>query len=87
MSIEEQRRAAFEAFAIEAFGPGSLELDAAGDYFWQSTRNAFDVWRAALDSVVIELPDREAYSNPDSAGAAIFDCASRVKDAGLKVKP
>lgn len=55
-TIEQARRAAFESFAIEAFGPGSLELDGDGSYFWESTRNAFDFWRAALDSLCIELP-------------------------------
>lgn len=76
MSIEEQRRKAFENRMKAGFGQYySLDWDKAEDrekHAWSSALNA------ALDSVVIELPQSLADD---------MTLIDSIEAAGLKVKP
>lgn len=101
MSIEEQRRARFEATYAKPSGVqwnrlcqeyqetweelGDDRLDEIKDY-----NMMFRVWRKALDSVVIELP--ESFRADDGVtGVSLvldsFQAYEAIKRAGLKVKP
>lgn len=80
MSIEERRKQKFLRFVVEA-------KDNGGPFENKELNKGWQIWNAALDSVEIQMPSRFDYSNPDAAGAAIYDCASNIRDAGLKVKP
>lgn len=103
MSIQEQRRAAFEDWYVASALANCPELtedhtrDAVkhyrgeGDYAGNSSmRDAWWGWSAALDSVVIELPDssevvgdysREVYRH------ARDEFIEAIEAAGLKVAP
>lgn len=91
MTIQEQRRKAFELKYADEIPP-ALEWDEerqtyhGNSMFWLWT-DRLKMWCEALDSVEVDLPDQYTYSNPDTAGAAIFDCATCIKAAGVRVKP
>lgn len=62
MSLQEQRRARFEAY-IRAKYPQNARiilevLPGTTGYRWADTVQRLEDWNAALDSVVIELPPR-----------------------------
>lgn len=84
MSIEEKRRAAFEA-SYE--GKANFERNHWHPDFYAElpTRDKWGAWNAALDSVVIELPQDNYYE--DAASVALDDCRHAIESAGLKVKP
>lgn len=86
MSIEEKRREGFEAFCISEAGgycEEHLERDEHGQYtiLWEY----WGLWNAALDSVVIQLPEpwTEAFMKSESM---LQDCKFAIESAGLKVK-
>jgi hypothetical protein len=76
MSIEEQRREAFEDWAERHYG-GPVTRD-DGEYFMPEWEREWLAWNAALDSVVIELPP---------ALADDLTLIASIEAAGLKVKP
>lgn len=95
MSIEEQRRKAFDEWhkaeqqakwesALQEFG---LDPEPIPEEFLQAAKLLhWRIWNAALDSVVIKLPIIEPSSTPClSATKAAFRCA--IEAAGLKVMP
>lgn len=80
MSMKEQRRAKFEDWWNSPANRGQ------DPYIKGDLR---DAWNAALDSVVIELPDCfETYGySAEVARVATDCCADAIEAAGLKVKP
>lgn len=89
-SIEQKRRELFEAWHKKEFPAVEVRAqNLLGTYTRQQVELAWLVFCAALDSIVIQMPNRFEYSSPDSAGAAIFDCASAIESTnlGLKVLP
>ncbi len=86
MSIEEKRREAFEAYCISEAGgycDHHLERDENGQYtiLWEY----WNLWNAALDSVVIELPAQWAADIMEPS-QVLQDCKFAIEAAGLKVK-
>lgn len=97
MSIEEQRRKAFELWLRQyqqdkwnyavALG-GVKEIPPMPDYFVDQARGLYlEIWNAALDSVEIELPPYIGKDSPRSVTHAISACAESIEAAGLKVMP
>lgn len=59
-----------------------------GDYIdYPAMHGKWVGFNGALDSVVVQMPNRFDYSNPDAAGAAIYDTATAIKAAGVRVRP
>lgn len=91
MTIEEKRRELFEAWAE---GRGlDLYCSKTGIYEETETLWAWSAWRAALDAVVIELPETiGVYFHPESDREQAFDpddvrAAIESTGLGLKVLP
>jgi len=87
-SIQEARRAAFEAWAAQRRYP--LQRDGVVVcYAARCTDEAWDAWNAALDSVEVKLPEVEYFGDYWSGGYAIKkeDVAEAIQAAGIKVKP
>lgn len=92
MSIEEKRRADFEA-AMKAKYPDSsvsFERDESGQYPMQ-VHYAWTGFNVALDSLVIELPHYLDHKYEDSYGRIDDrqlrdDTIAAIEAAGLKVK-
>jgi len=87
MSIEEKRREGFEAWYKDNVYGGSeylalkwLVREGSG-YLHADPSDAWDHWNAALDSVVIELP--EEVTLLDSNVCMVVEA---IESAGLKVK-
>lgn len=91
MSIEEKRRAAFEAHIAAQQG---ISEKASGLWFSKYPNGCYKSglveslwrnWNAAMDSVVIELPA----SITTMAGPVFYaiDVRATIESAGLKVKP
>lgn len=96
MSVQERRRAKFEQTVINRMKEGGyLEVEIRvecltrdGDGYYDGSVNTYwHFWNAALDGVVVQMPNRHNYSNPDAAGAAILDIATAIKTAGVQVQP
>lgn len=99
MSLQEQRRARFEAY-IRAKYPQNARiileiLPGTTGYRWADTVQRLEDWNAALDGVVIELPEPGAM-DACPATSAEFDqgysacathCRTAIEAAGLKVAP
>lgn len=88
MTIEEKRRELFEAWVSTSAWLGlgdSPDRDGEG-YAECETHTAWLAFNAALDAAAIQMPNRFEYSDPDAAGAAIFDCATAIKSTGLGLK-
>ena len=97
MSIEEQRRKAFEAHIASQQG---VSEKANGLWFskypngWYKSGHVESLWRnwnAALDSVVIELPN-QLHAKPYACyeggwNDALLETADLIEGMGLKVKP
>jgi hypothetical protein len=67
MNIQEKRRQVFEAW-FEGLNHCRPEIGFSGSehyYVHQRVEDAWNVWNAALDSVVIELPD---WFSPNDCG-------------------
>lgn len=91
MSIQEQRRKAFEVWVTDGGKyPKAARLSSDGEYALMSTYQNWLTWNAALDSVVIELPE-EVQIDVGMIDSVGFFEADEVRDAieavGLKVKP
>lgn len=101
MSIEEKRRAAFEAaFKLPdgMYWDESQRQYAGGVMFWLYT-DRLQVWNAALDSIAIELPTPVSPEQPDDAiDDSWMDshsgelrmrskCVRAIEAVGLKVAP
>lgn len=88
MNIEEKRRSAFEAAFVKQCGFGRLTASANADahamYY-----SALWAWNAALESVVIELPNIETDHPIEIEAQADMRsrCREAIESAGLKVKP
>lgn len=92
MSIEEQRRAAFDVWhkaeqeagwqsALREFG---LSPEPMPEEFLQAAKILhWRIWNAALDSVVIKLPE---FAFDYSYNDGIDACREAIEAAGLKVK-
>lgn len=94
MSLEDKRRDGFEAWYCEDFyrlhGFPARHIEAmrgeSGDYIAHPALHGKWIgWNAALDSVVIELPDEWT----TNVGRMLTPPAVRsaIESAGLKVKP
>lgn len=94
MSIKEQRRAAFEAWVRKEIGewPGylyrrdSTGATRAGQYVNDAVESFWIGWNAALDSVVIELPEMHDLRYHGEFVRGMRVSARRIEEAGLKVK-
>jgi hypothetical protein len=90
-SVEEVRRAAFEAWAVTRRHPTNglpffVMKNESGKYLDGTTEYAWEGFNAALDSIFIELPRASDYTG---CNLAIEDCRAAIEQAGLglKVKP
>lgn len=82
MSIQEERRAAFDAWAKS----NRLSIrrdDVVTAYASQLTDFLFDAWRAGLDSVVIDLP---IVCQSDDPFEVKRDIVYAIEAAGVKCK-
>lgn len=43
-------------------------------------------WQASRESLVVEMPGYEAYSDHGSANAAIDDCKQSLRSIGIRIK-
>ena len=83
MTIENKRRELFEAWSAENSG-ASLDRDCRGGYLSFSSMQLWAAFNAALDAVVIRMPDEEPgymYYAPD------VHTAIESTGLGLKVLP
>lgn len=99
MSIEEKRRASFEAAIVNEFPTYEhqklFDRHPNGKYWNPHIRALFVCWNAALDSVVIELPRKDAMTACSNTStefdlgyeACAEHCLAAIKAAGLKVTP
>ena len=91
MSIQEQRRKSFEAFATnDGKWPQAIRLGSDGQYALMQTHQDWLTWNAALDSVVIELPEHYWLDVGMIDSVRCFeagDVEDAIEAAGLKVKP
>lgn len=97
MSIQEQRRAAFESaypfsdlylFVKDRYIANSVRPSAACLAGVNAINEAWFYWNAALDSVVVELPDVNGDStDPLYACAYAQRCRNAITATGLKVAP
>lgn len=89
MSIKEQRRKAFEVWASGEFYAGATPVrSTCGQHYRDNdVDEAWNAWNAALDSVVIDLP--ESFSSGDARDPCIEvpDIIEAIEAAGLKVAP
>lgn len=95
MTIEQKRRELFEdVFSMEA--NLAMSDDHPGEYQADFVRHYWYAFNAALDAVVIELPeDRSMSQNHERESArlahndAVEDCRAAIESTGLglKVKP
>lgn len=46
----------------------------------------FRLWKAARESLVVELPTQDEYDDPLSAYNAISDCKKILRTAGIRIK-
>lgn len=88
-TVEEVRRAAFEAAYLEKFGryPDNW-CDVISKYLNAHAQGAWWAWQAALDAVEIELPE-EKWSGDIGDQVMIADCVSAAIEQtglGLKIK-
>lgn len=84
MSIEEQRKQKFLRFVVEAKAKG-------GPFENPELNKGWQIWNAALDSVVIELPN-QLHAKPYACyeggwNDALLETADLIEGMGLKVKP
>lgn len=91
MSIEEQRRKAFEAWYARQLEAEYERGDVVGLTFELSKESHWVTWNAALDSVVIELPN-QLHAKPYACyeggwNDALLETADLIEGMGLKVKP
>jgi hypothetical protein len=88
MTIQEQRRKAFEEAFKAAYGFGRLAAAANPDAF-NMIRAAEWAWNAALDSVCVELPDIKNYEHLGDLrmrDAYVYDLFAAIHAAGVKTK-
>lgn len=93
MSLVEQRRAEFEEAYHEQFGrlPQNWN-DALGKYFDAHAQGAWWAWQASRDAVVIELPEKCEFADPEGPyhkgyRQGIRSMVDSIEAAGLKVAP
>lgn len=85
MTIEEQRRKAYEEWEVRENGYRPEDFSRVnGEYRYSIFREGFARWNSALDSLVIELP---GYAMDYAFNDAIDECRAAIESAGLKVKP
>lgn len=85
--IENKRRELFEAFYMTQDQQAEQHLSLIrddGKYGYHCTRVAWGAFNAALDAVLIELPD--ACSLPDDAWVARYQCAAAITATGLGLR-
>ena len=91
MNIQEQRRARFEKWILDNHcGDEDLVLrDNEGEYYSVGVAERWEMYNAALDSIVIELPEKwgEYTEAGHAACDAIDSCRAAIEAAGLKVAP
>lgn len=83
-NLIERRRPYFEAWALANVNfRNPIARCKQGDYLVPVTHVAWDVWNAALDSAVVELPDVKEAKDIAYFNADVVDAIER---AGLRVK-
>lgn len=83
-SVEEVRRAAFEAALRRDWAEHLVALDREGDgYVFGDIDAAWWSWCAALDAVVIQLPSANNYTG---CNLAIEDCRAAIEQTGLGLR-
>lgn len=89
MSLEEQRRARFEKWIIDNHcGEEDLVLrDSEGEYYSVGVAERWEMYNAALDSVVIELPGSFMPGEAQHPCIEVPDIIEAIEAAGLKVTP
>lgn len=87
-SVEEVRRAAFEAWA-----PYRADLNKDGFYASSHTRAQWSAFNAALNLVCVELPDEKPMSHNHEREAArlahndaVEDCRAAIEQTGLGLR-
>lgn len=89
MSIQEKRRARFEAIVAEHYYLKELPLNRHdGEYAESELQMAWEVFEATLDSVKIDLSKHHGgQAIPDSERMFLSDVRDAIEAAGLEVKP
>jgi hypothetical protein len=92
MTIQEQRRKAFEDYVTDqGEWPQAAKRNAEGNYTLMQTFQDWQVWNAALDSVEVPLPAKlEAQPYACYEGGwndALLEAADAIEAAGVRVKP
>ncbi|OEO24026.1 hypothetical protein AX279_19525 [Pseudomonas sp. J237] len=89
----EARRKAFEAWRLAKFCGGDERLkkcsNAPDVYYYAAEQEAWKVWSAALDRVVIDLPPAEAMTGDDGVDSEVMQprrVIEAIHAAGIKTK-
>ena len=98
-SVEEVRRAAFEAWAVNGLGLTDFRCwghnqgcNGCDDYQDDAASKALEIWNAALDAVEIQLPtpigDDHGGCIHDAAthDSAVSDCRAAIEQTGLGLR-
>ena len=90
-TVEEVRRAAFEAVAPKLIGASFLaEYDLyrneLGEYHYNSAAYYWKSFNAGLDAVEIQLPSDASIHPVESPHAVLHDCRAAIDQTGLGLK-
>lgn len=85
-SVEEVRRGVFEHALRRDWAEHLVVLDREGDgYVFGDINAAWWAWQAALDAVVIELPDGHSTNGGDWV-VDVDDCRAAIEQTGLGLR-
>ena len=85
-SVEEVRRAAFEAALRRDWAEHLVALDREGDgYVFGDINAAWWAWCAALDAVEIQLPEPHSTNGGDCV-IDYDDCRAAIEQTGLGIR-
>lgn len=83
MTIEQKRRELFEVSVEHRFPfADRFRTDKKGNYFYNAVHSAWGIWNAALDAVVIELPQSWNLSESEYRES----CIDAIESTGLGLK-
>ena len=91
-SVEEVRRAAFEAWAVNGLGLTDFRCwghkqgcNGCDDYQDDAASKALEIWNAALDAVEIHLPEPHSTNGGDCV-IDYDDCRAAIEQTGLGLR-
>ena len=87
-TVEEVRRAAFEAWAITSawLGLGEAPERHGKGYAEMETHTAWEAFNAALDAVEIQLPSERDLDHDRKGVLAVGYCRTAIEQTGLGLK-